>query len=72
MTKRFSKTAKPRREPPAELVEWTAAYQEYRDARLAGQMTEAHRAKAREAVICCPLVLPAFPRTEADSRSWGS
>ena len=38
MTKRFSKTAKPRREP----------CQEYCDARLAGQVTEAHRAKARE------------------------
>ena len=25
MTKRFSKTAKPRREPKAELVEWTAS-----------------------------------------------
>ena len=48
MTKRFSKTAKPHREPPAELVEWTAACQEYCDARLAGQVTEAHRAKARE------------------------
>ena len=41
-------TAKPRREPMAELVEWTAVYQEYCDARLAGQVTEAHRAKARE------------------------
>jgi hypothetical protein len=28
MTKRFSQTAKPHREPPAELVEWTAACQE--------------------------------------------
>ena len=45
MTKRFSKTAKPRREPPAELVEWTAACQEYCDKRLAGPVTEAHRAK---------------------------
>jgi hypothetical protein len=34
MTKRFSKTAKPRREPAAELVEWTAACQEYCHARL--------------------------------------
>jgi hypothetical protein len=32
----------------AELVEWTAVYQEYCDARLAGQVTEANRAKARE------------------------
>ena len=48
MTKRFSKTAKPRREPTLELVEWTAACQEYCDARLAGQLTEAHRAIARE------------------------
>ena len=48
MTKQFSKTAKPRREPTVELVEWTAACQEYCDARLAGQLTEAHRAKARE------------------------
>ncbi len=35
MTKRFSKTAKPRREPTLELVEWTAACQEYCDARFA-------------------------------------
>jgi hypothetical protein len=28
MTKRFSKRAKPRREPTAELVDWTAACQE--------------------------------------------
>ena len=35
MTKRFSKTAKPRREPTLELVEWTAACQEYCDAALA-------------------------------------
>ena len=46
--KRLSKTAKPRREPTPERVEWTAARQEYCDARLAGQVTEAHRAKARE------------------------
>ena len=38
MTKRFSKTARPRREPTLELVEWTGACQEYCDARLAGQV----------------------------------
>ena len=35
--------------PPAVLVEWTQALQAYVDAREAGAVTEAHRARAREA-----------------------
>ena len=37
-----------RREPPAVLVEWQQACQAYVDAREAGQVTEAIRARTRE------------------------
>ena len=39
----------PEREPPAVLVEWQAAVQAYVDARSTNTVTEAHRARAREA-----------------------
>jgi hypothetical protein len=40
---------KSRRGPPAELVEWQSTPQSYVDAREAGQVTEAHRVRARAA-----------------------
>ena len=48
MTKRFSKTAKPRREPRRNWSNGPPPVRSNCDARLAGQVTEAHRAKARE------------------------